>query len=204
MTGLGTSRPSRPTFPKCGRVRRALCRRGYPIWSPKTAVLPVMPTPMSFAHARRIAAPSKTLFTSRTMQSGWYRPALLNGVIDRCTVLGLRQMLAVIGDSHNAASIGAHRACGFSYVGVLTWSAGSSIAGSTWSSCSAPLVRAMHRFEVVLRRSSFVCAFIPSFATLARYLLAFSRVALVIQLDTCKRYLKRSDCCHWYTYTEIE
>jgi L-amino acid N-acyltransferase YncA len=46
--------------------------------------------------------------------------ALLNGVIDACTVLGMRQMLAVIGDSQNAASIGAHRACGFSYVGVLT------------------------------------------------------------------------------------
>lgn len=29
-------------------------------------------------------------------------------------------MLALIGDSHNAASIGAHRACGFSYVGVMT------------------------------------------------------------------------------------
>ena len=46
--------------------------------------------------------------------------ALLNGVIEACTALGMRQMLAVIGDSHNAASIGAHRACGFSYVGVLT------------------------------------------------------------------------------------
>ena len=46
--------------------------------------------------------------------------ALLTGLIERCTALGLRQMLAVIGDSHNAASIGAHRACGFSYVGVLT------------------------------------------------------------------------------------
>ncbi|HVE88173.1 MAG TPA: GNAT family N-acetyltransferase [Burkholderiaceae bacterium] len=46
--------------------------------------------------------------------------ALLNGVIDRCTALGLRQMLAIIGDSQNAASIGAHRACGFSYVGVMT------------------------------------------------------------------------------------
>ena len=46
--------------------------------------------------------------------------ALLNGVIDACTARGMRQMLAIIGDSHNAASIGAHRACGFSYVGVLT------------------------------------------------------------------------------------
>ena len=46
--------------------------------------------------------------------------ALLNELIERCTALGLRQVLAVIGDSQNAASIGAHRACGFSYVGVMT------------------------------------------------------------------------------------
>ncbi len=46
--------------------------------------------------------------------------ALLNELIERCAAMGLRQMLAVIGDSHNAASIGAHRACGFSYVGVMT------------------------------------------------------------------------------------
>jgi L-amino acid N-acyltransferase YncA len=46
--------------------------------------------------------------------------ALLNELIEHCTALGLRQMLAVIGDSQNAASIGAHRACGFSYVGVMT------------------------------------------------------------------------------------
>ena len=77
--------------------------------------------PTSFARVRRIAALLKTLFTSRTMQSDLgIGQALLNGVIERCTALGLRQMLAVIGDSHNAASIGAHRACGFSYVGVLT------------------------------------------------------------------------------------
>jgi L-amino acid N-acyltransferase YncA len=32
---------------------------------------------------------------------------------------GARQMLAVIGDSANAASIGVHRACGFDHCGVL-------------------------------------------------------------------------------------
>jgi L-amino acid N-acyltransferase YncA len=46
--------------------------------------------------------------------------ALLTELIQRCAQLGLQQMLAFIGDSQNAASIGAHRACGFAYVGVLT------------------------------------------------------------------------------------
>jgi phosphinothricin acetyltransferase len=44
---------------------------------------------------------------------------LLRAVIDRCEALGLRQMLAVIGDSGNAGSIGLHRALGFTDAGVL-------------------------------------------------------------------------------------
>ncbi len=39
--------------------------------------------------------------------------ALLTQVIAECEARGFRQMLAVIGDSANAASIGVHRACGF-------------------------------------------------------------------------------------------
>ena len=46
--------------------------------------------------------------------------ALLTELIQRCARLGMKQMLAFIGDSHNAASIGAHRACGFVDVGLLT------------------------------------------------------------------------------------
>ncbi len=39
--------------------------------------------------------------------------ALLTDLIARCTQMGLRQMLAVIGDSENTASIELHRALGF-------------------------------------------------------------------------------------------
>lgn len=45
--------------------------------------------------------------------------ALLSRLIAECQDLGYRQMIAVIGDSANAGSIGLHRACGFSDVGVL-------------------------------------------------------------------------------------
>ncbi len=45
--------------------------------------------------------------------------ALLGAVIDRCARLGLRQMIAVIGDSGNAASIGLHAALGFEPAGVM-------------------------------------------------------------------------------------
>lgn len=45
--------------------------------------------------------------------------ALLTAVIKACESLGLRQMVAMIGDSANAGSIGLHRACGFSPAGML-------------------------------------------------------------------------------------
>lgn len=44
---------------------------------------------------------------------------LLAELMARCQVAGARQMLAVIGDSANAGSIGVHRALGFTPVGLL-------------------------------------------------------------------------------------
>lgn len=44
--------------------------------------------------------------------------ALLMAVIAACEGLGLHQMLAVIGDSANAGSIGLHRSCGFDRIGT--------------------------------------------------------------------------------------
>lgn len=44
---------------------------------------------------------------------------LLAELIGRCEALGARQMFAVVGDSGNAASIGVHRAVGFTEVGVM-------------------------------------------------------------------------------------
>ncbi|WP_298294208.1 GNAT family N-acetyltransferase [Thiomonas sp.] len=44
---------------------------------------------------------------------------LLAALIDACTALGARQMLAVIGDSANAGSIGLHRARGFDEIGRM-------------------------------------------------------------------------------------
>jgi L-amino acid N-acyltransferase YncA len=45
--------------------------------------------------------------------------ALLGELIERCTMLGYRQMVAVIGDSANTASIGLHQKLGFRPVGML-------------------------------------------------------------------------------------
>ncbi|HEY5409504.1 MAG TPA: GNAT family N-acetyltransferase, partial [Caulobacteraceae bacterium] len=45
--------------------------------------------------------------------------ALLLRIIAESETLGLRQMVAMIGDSANAGSIGVHRSCGFAPSGVL-------------------------------------------------------------------------------------
>jgi len=46
--------------------------------------------------------------------------ALLAELVARATALGYRQMIAVIGDSANHASIRAHSAAGFAHVGTIT------------------------------------------------------------------------------------
>jgi len=45
---------------------------------------------------------------------------LLTALIERCEAQGTRQMIAAIGDSGNAASIGLHRALGFEQVGLYS------------------------------------------------------------------------------------
>jgi phosphinothricin acetyltransferase len=44
---------------------------------------------------------------------------LLDALIAQCTARGARQMIAVIGDSANAASIGLHRRAGFIFCGTI-------------------------------------------------------------------------------------
>ncbi|MBV6425009.1 MAG: L-methionine sulfoximine/L-methionine sulfone acetyltransferase [Steroidobacteraceae bacterium] len=45
--------------------------------------------------------------------------ALMHAVIDQCRAHGFREMLAVIGDSQNHASIGLHNALGFAHAGTF-------------------------------------------------------------------------------------
>jgi L-amino acid N-acyltransferase YncA len=44
--------------------------------------------------------------------------AVLTAVIAACEALGVRQLMAVIGDSQNAGSMGLHRALGFEQMGI--------------------------------------------------------------------------------------
>jgi phosphinothricin acetyltransferase len=60
-----------------------------------------------------------SVYVAADMQRRGIGKALLMNLIEACTALGFRQMIAVIGDSEQTASIGVHRACGFTDAGNL-------------------------------------------------------------------------------------
>jgi L-amino acid N-acyltransferase YncA len=60
-----------------------------------------------------------SVYVAKDANRGGVGRALMDALMARCTARGLRLMVAVIGDSGNAPSIGLHKACGFDMVGVL-------------------------------------------------------------------------------------
>jgi phosphinothricin acetyltransferase len=60
-----------------------------------------------------------SVYVAKDANRGGVGRTLLQALIARCEAKGLRLMVAVIGDSGNAPSIGLHEACGFAMVGVL-------------------------------------------------------------------------------------
>lgn len=60
-----------------------------------------------------------TLYVQPDMQGRGVGRALLTHLIEACEVLGFRQMVAVIGDRSNLASIRLHQRLGFRTVGVF-------------------------------------------------------------------------------------
>jgi phosphinothricin acetyltransferase len=68
--------------------------------------------------AYRYTVENSVYVAARSRHRGVGR-ALLAALIERCTALGYRQMVAVIGDSANAPSIGLHAALSFRLAGVL-------------------------------------------------------------------------------------
>jgi len=64
-------------------------------------------------------AVENSIYIDQEARRGGIGSALLPVLIERCAALGYRQMIAVIGDSGNAASIGLHAKFGFREVGTF-------------------------------------------------------------------------------------
>jgi phosphinothricin acetyltransferase len=74
-------------------------------------------SPYRTRSAYRYTVENSVYVAPQTMRSG-IGALLMRRIIERCTDLGYRQMLAVIGDSGNAASIALHARLGFRMIGT--------------------------------------------------------------------------------------
>ena len=59
-----------------------------------------------------------SIYIDDTMRGRGIGKALLSALLAECEAMGLRQMVAVIGDSANSGSIELHRKLGFRHVGI--------------------------------------------------------------------------------------
>ncbi|MBN2691923.1 MAG: N-acetyltransferase [Burkholderiaceae bacterium] len=123
LQGTGTFETQPPDAPEMLRRLQEVESRGLP-WLVAT---PGASGPVAgFAYANWFRAREAFRFTvedSIYIAPEWQRQGLggrlLDALIDASTAGGARQMLAVIGDSANAGSIGLHRARGFTELGRL-------------------------------------------------------------------------------------
>jgi L-amino acid N-acyltransferase YncA len=74
-------------------------------------------SPFRLRSAYRFTA-EDTVYVAPGAQGRGVGKAALSEVISACEALGLRQIIALIGDSANLASIGVHRALGFEMTGT--------------------------------------------------------------------------------------
>jgi phosphinothricin acetyltransferase len=120
LHGFGTFEEEPPTAQDMDGRRRAVQEKGLPY-----LVAEVDGQVLGFAYAgpfRPRAAYRYTLedsvYVSPDAKGKGVGRAVLSAVIEACEALGIRQLMAVIGDTGNLGSIGLHRALGFEQTGV--------------------------------------------------------------------------------------
>jgi L-amino acid N-acyltransferase YncA len=121
LTGLGSFEEVPPTLDTIRERYDRIVIAGFPyVVAERDGVI------AGFAYAGeyrprsgyRFTCESSVYVAAEAQGSGIGR-ALMLEVISGCERLGLKEMLAVIGDSANAASIGLHLALGFRTVGIF-------------------------------------------------------------------------------------
>lgn len=119
--GLATFETTSPDLAEMMRRRAAILAIGLPYLVAEQAGIVI-----GFAYAasyRERAAYQLTVedsvYVDSDRRSSGIGRGLLSSLIETCSEAGYRQMVAVIGDSANAASIGLHARLGFRVAGVL-------------------------------------------------------------------------------------
>jgi L-amino acid N-acyltransferase YncA len=120
--GLASFELDPPDEAEMGRRRAAVLAGGFPYLVTADQAGTVLgyayAGPYRARPAYRFACEDSIYVAPEATGSGTGR-ALLPALIERCETRGLRLMVAVIGDSGNAASIGLHAAFGFRHAGLL-------------------------------------------------------------------------------------
>jgi len=122
LTGLGSSHAVPPAGPEIARRRAATLALSLPYLVAEAEDGRVLgyayAAPYRTRSAYRYTVEDSIYVATDAVRRGVGR-LLLAALIERCTALGYRQMVAVIGDSGNAASIALHTGQGFVRTGVL-------------------------------------------------------------------------------------
>ncbi|HEX2116746.1 MAG TPA: GNAT family N-acetyltransferase [Alphaproteobacteria bacterium] len=125
-TGLGSFEETPPDLAEMIRRRNEIVARGLPYLVAETDDPAVPGGIAGYAYAGPYRPRSAYRYSVEdsiyVAPEGQRRGAgrrLLDELVRRCTALGYRQMVAVIGDSANHGSIGVHAAAGFKQVALL-------------------------------------------------------------------------------------
>ena len=120
-TGIATFEEVPPDLPEMTQRWQGLAAAGLPWLVAERAGVVV-----GYAYAGRYHARSAyrfvvedSVYIARAARGTGVGRALLTRLLAECEARGLRQMVAVIGNSGNAGSIALHRSLGFAEVGVL-------------------------------------------------------------------------------------
>lgn len=121
-TSTATFDETRPTLAEMHRRRSDIIDRGLPY----LAAEDIDGTLLGFAYASPFRDRAAYRFTvedsvyvAQDAQRGGVGRSLLSKLVSQCETAGYRQMVAVIGDSANTASIALHIRCGFRQVGLM-------------------------------------------------------------------------------------
>ena len=121
-TGLASFEYEPPDETEMARRHRAVVEGGFPYIVATDAAGVVLGYSYASTYRPRAAyrfSVENSIYVAADAHGRGVGRLLLNELISRCAAQGFRLMIAVIGDSGNAASIGLHAACGFAPAGKL-------------------------------------------------------------------------------------
>jgi L-amino acid N-acyltransferase YncA len=119
--GVGTFEEAPPSPADIAERMKAVLDAGYP-WVVVEEDGHIVAYAYAGAYHRRSAyryTAEDSVYVADDERGKGYGRAALAAVIDACEAMGLRRLLAVIGDSQNEGSIALHRSLGFAFCGTL-------------------------------------------------------------------------------------